>query len=83
MKYIEFEDHVRRAVRASSRPQKEIAAGAGLDRAKMDNFMRGRFLPQRTLERLAAELGMSFTWRGRLAAKVVEAPKAKGAKGED
>lgn len=75
---IDFEDHVRRAVRASSLGEEKIADAVGLSHAKMRNFMEGRLLPQRTLEGLADELGLVLTWRGRLLVKIVEAPKAKG-----
>lgn len=77
VKYEDFGDHVRRAIRASSRSEKEIAKRARVDLAKLGIFMGGGFLSQLTLERLAGVLGLAMVWRGHQAVEIVEAPKAK------
>ena len=75
---LDFAEIVRRAIRRDHRNRKKIADRAGLKRARMDNFMAGDSLPQRTLERLADVLGIGLRWRGRLREEKPKGSKAEG-----
>ncbi|HSI32049.1 MAG: hypothetical protein ACAI43_09260 [Phycisphaerae bacterium] len=61
-----FVDQVRAAVDASGTSRSAICRAIGLDKAVMSRFMAGKgFLSERSLNALAAELGLTVVAGGR------------------